>query len=126
MKKSYGPLLLMLALFAGCDENSTPAEPVDAGIMPDVSCPDCPAECPEPENLPNGFTCIEAGEFWMGSPPSETQRIDFEEDRHKVSISAPFLMATHEVSQAEWSALVGNNPSYFQEGVGGCVRQSPL
>ena len=44
---------------------------------------------------------IPAGTFIMGSPPSEPDR-DNKEERHEVSITKPFYMGIHEVTQAEY------------------------
>ncbi len=62
------------------------------------------------------FVLLPGGEFDMGSPPDEKGRAgegERNELRHRVTLS-PFLIAKHEVSQAEWTALMGNNPSRFE------------
>jgi formylglycine-generating enzyme required for sulfatase activity len=105
---------------SGCDDASEQAPAADMGISPDMGCADCPVTCPEEADLPSGFVCLEGGEFWMGSPPSESHRAEFDEERHLVRINQPFLIATNEITQAEWTATVGNNPSYFSDGAGGC------
>ncbi len=57
------------------------------------------------------FTIIEAGEFSMGSPPREPyQRAD--ESMHEVQISQTFLIGAHEVTQSEYQAVMGYNPSW--------------
>ncbi|GHV46062.1 hypothetical protein AGMMS49546_33370 [Spirochaetia bacterium] len=48
----------------------------------------------------------------MGSPPSETGRSD-NETQHRVTVSA-FYMGKHEVTQAEYEASMGNNPSNWK------------
>ena len=55
---------------------------------------------------------IPGGEFVMGSPDKELRR-GKDETRHRVKI-APFLLAKHEVTQAEYRELMGENPSHFQ------------
>ncbi|MEZ5671106.1 MAG: formylglycine-generating enzyme family protein [Thiotrichaceae bacterium] len=55
---------------------------------------------------------IPAGEFWMGSP--EGEGYDDERPRHKVVITKPFYMGKYPVTQAQWQAVMGNNPSYFK------------
>jgi len=57
-----------------------------------------------------GFVLIEAGTFTMGSPESELGR-DNIETQHQVILTNDFYMSDHEVTQAEWQALIGNNPS---------------
>ena len=46
----------------------------------------------------------------MGSPESELGRDD-DEIQHEVTLTNDFYMSDHEVTQAEWLALIGNNPS---------------
>ena len=71
------------------------------------------------EDVPDGFTLIEAGTFTMGSPASEAGR-DNVETQHQVSITRNFYMQVHEVTQEEWRELMGNNPSYFPSCGGDC------
>jgi formylglycine-generating enzyme required for sulfatase activity len=56
---------------------------------------------------------IPAGEFGMGSPPSEGGRSDDETPR-RVRIEAPFYMGKYPVTQEQWQAVMGNNPSRFK------------
>ena len=56
------------------------------------------------------FVLIEAGTFTMGSPESELGR-DNDETQHEVILTNDFYMSDHEVTQSEWEALIGNNPS---------------
>jgi formylglycine-generating enzyme required for sulfatase activity len=58
------------------------------------------------------FVRIPSGTFTMGSNSSEADR--HEKPPHTVTISRPFYMATTEVTQAQWEAVVGGNPSKFQ------------
>jgi hypothetical protein len=71
----------------------------------------------ETENLPNGVTLdmvsIPAGTFMMGSPETEKDRYDNEGPQHEVTISH-FYLAKYQVTQAQWQAVMGNNPSYFK------------
>ena len=56
---------------------------------------------------------IPAGEFDMGSPDTEQYRF-IDETLHHVKISKPFYMGKCEVTQAQWKAIMGNNPSNWQ------------
>lgn len=67
------------------------------------------AEC---LGAPQGFARIHSGTFMMGSPEGELGRGD-DEGQHQVTITRPFFIGTHEVTQAEWRELIGNNPSEF-------------
>ncbi|TWI63912.1 formylglycine-generating enzyme required for sulfatase activity [Desulfobotulus alkaliphilus] len=60
------------------------------------------------------FVRIPAGTFWMGSPHDEPARYDNEE-LHQVEITMDFYIMTTEVTQAQWEAVMGNNPSYFKD-----------
>ena len=55
---------------------------------------------------------IQGGSFSMGSPESEPWR-GADEALHTVTISS-FYMRAYEVTQREYEALMGNNPSTFQ------------
>jgi len=53
---------------------------------------------------------IPAGKFKMGSPASEFGRGKFE-TQHEVTLTKPFFMGKYEVTQEQWEAVMGNNPS---------------
>ena len=55
---------------------------------------------------------IPAGEFTMGSPPTEPQR-GSDERQHPVRLSGYWIGET-EVTQALWDAVMGSNPSNFK------------
>lgn len=55
---------------------------------------------------------IPAGRFTMGSPATELERL-VTEVPHLVTISKPFWMGKHEVTQGQWRAVKRNNPSSF-------------
>lgn len=63
------------------------------------------------------FVLVPAGSFQMGSPESEKDR-EAQERLHAVTIAKPFYLGIHEVTQAEWTAVMGTNPSRFA----GCAR----
>ena len=56
---------------------------------------------------------IPAGTFLMGSPKKERGRHN-DETLHKVTLTQPFLIGKYPVTQTQWQAVMGNNPSYFQ------------
>jgi formylglycine-generating enzyme required for sulfatase activity len=58
------------------------------------------------------LVAIRPGSFMMGSPEDEPGRND-DEVRHRVIISRLFYMGQHEVTQAEWTKVMGSNPSHF-------------
>jgi formylglycine-generating enzyme required for sulfatase activity len=57
---------------------------------------------------------IPPGRFTMGSPPNEEGRDD-DEVQHRVILSRGFLMGATEVTQAQFEAVMGYNPSRFTE-----------
>ena len=61
-----------------------------------------------------GFVLIEAGTFTMGSPPGEPGRGGYETSM--VTLTSGFYMSDHEITQAEWQALIDNNPSSANNG----------
>ena len=62
---------------------------------------------------------IPAGEFLMGSAPDEPGHFDNENPQHRVRLSA-FQIGETEVTQGLWKAVMGNNPSYFDQCGEGC------
>jgi len=56
------------------------------------------------------FRLIPAGSFLMGSPDGDREARDFEKPQHPVTISRPFHLSRHEVTQAQWEAVMGSNP----------------
>jgi peptidyl-prolyl cis-trans isomerase A (cyclophilin A) len=57
----------------------------------------------------------------MGSPAGEGGR-DSDEVQHKVTITRGFWLKTTEVTQGEWIAMMGSNPSHFE----GCGANCPV
>ena len=62
----------------------------------------------------DNFALINGGTFQMGSPASEPERSS-DEVQHRVTVSS-FYMAKTEVSQQEYLAIMGNNPSETKGG----------
>jgi len=67
---------------------------------------------PSPDNVTNSlgmsFNLIPAGTFMMGSTDESN-----EQPVHEVTLTQPFYMMTTEVTQGQWEAVMGNNPSVF-------------
>ena len=57
------------------------------------------------------LTLIPAGKFMMGSPISEPNRNADEGPQHAVTLTRAFYMSTCEVTQEQYRAVMGNNPS---------------
>ncbi len=92
-----------------------------------------------PETFTNSvgmtFVRIAAGSFLMGTSDEEIEALIkrypdthlgwFEDERpqHSVTISEPFWMGTHPVTQVQWEAVMGDNPSRFKGDLSRPVEQ---
>ena len=85
------PFVCILAWVAGC---SASAKLLGLGV--------CPA----------GYVRIAPGTFIVGSPEVEEGRDD-NETQHFVTIARALCMKATEVTQGEWQAVMGSNPSEF-------------
>ncbi|MEX2286806.1 MAG: SUMF1/EgtB/PvdO family nonheme iron enzyme [Planctomycetaceae bacterium] len=69
-----------------------------------------------PEEVTNSIgmklVLIPPGEFEMGSPASEQDRSD-NEQQHPVKITKPIYLGVYEVTQSEYQRVIGTNPSDF-------------
>ena len=74
-----------------------------------------PATLPSPfiDTLGIHFVRIEPGEFLMGASASEAGHGSWA-TQHHVKLTKPYWMATTEVTQAQWKAVMGSNPSNHQ------------
>jgi len=74
------------------------------------------AQVPTSERWTNSigmtFVRIPAGAFTMGSSAADAE--SHERPLHTVTISRPFFMAATEVTQSQWKAVIGSNPSRFR------------
>ncbi len=73
--------------------------------------------------LPGGVTMklvrIPAGTFMMGSPGTERGRKS-DETLHQVTLTHGYYIGKYEVTQAQWQAVMGSNPSAFANCGGDC------
>jgi len=87
-----------------------------------LAAPGCSSQAEPPKELTldlgGGVTMklvlIPAGKFMMGSPDSEKGHVNNEGPQHEVTISKPFYMGVTEVTQAQYEAIMGANPSTFK------------
>jgi sulfatase modifying factor 1 len=56
---------------------------------------------------------VEPGTFTMGSPASEPNRLS-DETQHEVTLTQGYWLAKHELTQAQWKAVMGTDPSKFK------------
>ncbi|WP_428265654.1 SUMF1/EgtB/PvdO family nonheme iron enzyme [Haliangium sp.] len=66
---------------------------------------------------PMRFVGLSGGEFTMGTSEREPGRFDDEGPRHRVRLSG-FEIAEHEITQGQWRAVMGDNPSDCDVGCG--------
>jgi formylglycine-generating enzyme required for sulfatase activity len=57
---------------------------------------------------------VPPGEFLMGSPDSDKDGQQDEKPQHRVRITRPFYLGATEVTQGQYRAVTGVNPSYFK------------
>jgi formylglycine-generating enzyme required for sulfatase activity len=57
------------------------------------------------------FVKIQPGEFTMGCSEGDANCADDEKPPHRVQITKPFELGKFEVTQAQWQAMMGSNPS---------------
>ncbi|MEM1170907.1 MAG: SUMF1/EgtB/PvdO family nonheme iron enzyme [Cyanobacteria bacterium P01_H01_bin.35] len=71
------------------------------------------------EDLGNGvileMVSIPGGTFMMGSPENEEGRFDNESPQHQVTLQ-PFYMSKYPITQNQYQAIMGKNPSNFTGG----------
>ncbi|MDR3320469.1 MAG: formylglycine-generating enzyme family protein [Desulfovibrio sp.] len=60
------------------------------------------------------FTLIPSGSFSMGADKNFEEASDDEIPQHRVNISKQFYLGKYEVTQAQWTAVMGSNPSKFK------------
>ena len=107
-------LLLVAGIPAGTGKTSAAQDPPEA-----THANQAPAELPQSnysEDLGNGIRLdmiwIPAGTFLMGSPKSEKGRKDDEGPQAEVSLEG-YWIGKYEVTQAQYKAVIGTNPSFF-------------
>jgi len=67
------------------------------------------------------FVYIKPGSFMMGSPSDEPKRNN-DEKQHQVTLTKAYYIQTTEVTQGQWKAVMGGNPSSFS----GCGDNCPV
>ena len=131
-----GASCLFLALLVGCRSPSHIAHPVVEPGRESAAAPsadDAPLACSggsDPTTtvaLPGGVVLelvrVPAGALQMGSPESEPGRWP-DERQHAVTIGHDFLLGKFAVTQAQWQAVMGGNPSHFSHCGGDCPVDS--
>ena len=105
MNKQTVATALAVALLGGCSQEIAPEEPTGKPPAQESSF--------SIEGLAMEMLWCPAGTFWTGSPDSEVGR-DFDEVLREVTLTSGFWLGKHEVTQAQWKMIMGNNPSHFK------------
>ena len=79
----------------------------ERALKPGQAFRECAKDCPE-------MIVVPAGEFMMGSPPTEKRAVPDEFPQHRVTIARPFAVSKYDVTFNDWDACVS---------VGGCLRE---
>ena len=79
----------------------------ERALKPGQAFRECAKDCPE-------MVVVPAGEFMMGSPPTEKRAMPDEVPQHRVTIARPFAVSKYDVTFNDWDACVS---------VGGCPRE---
>jgi formylglycine-generating enzyme required for sulfatase activity len=66
-----------------------------------------------PGDVPLEMVWIPAGSFMMGRYADEQDSLEIEDPQHQVTFANGFLMGKYKVTQAQWVAVMGSNPSNF-------------
>jgi formylglycine-generating enzyme required for sulfatase activity len=111
--------LVLLATIGSATASGQTAEP--AGQLPSPSAgkagssgtamapPDSSGVAPIQTGSP-GMVLIQPGSFVMGSPDGEPGR-GANEQQHEVTITRPYYLCDHEVTQTEWTSVMHWNPA---------------
>lgn len=94
-----------------------------------LAAPDSPPAAEDPDEvtyvLPGGVPLvlvrIRSGTFQMGSPAGEPGRVNMNELLHPVTLSSDYYIGKFEVTQAQWQAVMGSNPTWFPSCGGDCA-----
>ena len=71
------------------------------------------------------FVYIPSGTFLMGSPEDEEGRSENEGPEHEVTITKAFYLGVYAVTQGEYEAVMGTNPSHFSATGNGWAQARP-
>lgn len=113
MKRILALLLtaLLVLTLAGCGNTGESSAPSESPQAPSRTDP-VSADTTSPEIAPpEDFALVSGGTFQMGSPESEPWRSE-DETAHTVTLS-DFYISRYEVTQPEYQAVTGENPSTF-------------
>lgn len=112
-KRIFTSLLTALLVYTlvGCGNTGKSSVSSESDRAPNQTA-STPTDSTLPEAAPpEEFVLMNGGTFQMGSPESELWRSE-DETVHTVTLS-DFYISRYEVTQAEYQAVMGENPSFF-------------
>ncbi|MDR2625059.1 MAG: formylglycine-generating enzyme family protein [Zoogloeaceae bacterium] len=118
--KSLCMPLCVVGLLTSCASSDVKKPLQEADVAPVPGCmtthiPSSALPFPTRKNsIGMEFIEIPAGTFAMGSHETEKARHD-EVPKHCVTISRSFYLGKYEVTQAQWDAVMDNNPSLYKD-----------
>jgi formylglycine-generating enzyme required for sulfatase activity len=68
----------------------------------------------EVNSLDMAFVPIDKGTFIMGADDNDSEAQEYEKPAHEVVVSRSFFLAKCLVTQEQWEAIMGYNPSFFK------------
>mgnify|MGYP006159474219 CR=1 FL=1 len=96
-------VLVFAVVICGCDRSQAPPPVATSNPAPAKTNNPTPVELPESASaIGMEFKLIPAATFTMG------------DETHEVTLTKPFKMGVHEVTQAQYEQVMKNNPSYFK------------
>jgi sulfatase modifying factor 1 len=110
---------LLLCMMSVCISSCTKSTPMTSLSPSEAKAEQQAAEKLEevPKQMTNSLgmelRLIPAGKFIMGSPENEAGRLP-REKQHEVTLSRSYYMGSTEVTQAQWKAVMGENPSFVE------------
>ena len=100
-------------LLWGCKDNEKHTPEASSSVTA-INTPATPADYVNSYGM--AFMRIPAGTFVMGGEPQPDNKGWNDLTRqHQVTLSKDFLMGRYEVTQAQWQAVMGENPSHFKD-----------
>src|SRR5436190_519422 len=76
-----------------------------------VTCSVLAQNASSPAQFRMDFVKVSPGEFMMGCSNGDIDCNDDERPLHQVQITKPYEIGKYEVTQAQWQAVMGSNPS---------------
>lgn len=96
------------------ERNPDPAVVTDAALLARIKATGLPWRVRDKESDIE-MLLVPPGEFVMGMSPGDMTAMEDERPAHEVILTKAFYLGRTEVTQAQWTKIMGYNQSYFQE-----------